>query len=303
MITYVIIAIVAALVLAGLAKSARLLNRQWAKKYKEEQYEMRRLRQKVWRLDATPWTWQAIEWRLAMPILCVIRVLGWVLRDAYIRFWAIDRKFPHYGIRVYEGRMGAGKTSAMQLQVQKWRYQYPKIIVVSNYKCAFADYEMTGWEDFFRYTNGEQGVVFLIDEISSLWDSMSYKEFPPELLQEIVQQRKDRKIVLASAQHFMRIVKPIREQAYEVVRCSTLLGRFSIQTAYDGYEYEKWHDAQFDPKTNRRGSMTRLWRQFFILTDEIFASYDTYEKIKMMAKDALKKSKEPKTSGSSGSAC
>jgi len=246
--------------------------------------EHKLLRDSIWRMPVEPRSWSYWDKRLSAWPMGVVRFLGWLVKDTLAAVRAHEKPFPHYGIWLYEGRMGAGKTSGMQLQIREWRNRYPRLQVVANYASQYAHAQMSSWEDFF-VDRGPHGTVYLIDEISSLWDSMSYKDFPPELLREVVQQRKDRKLIVCSAQHYTRVVKALREQVYVVIRCTTLWGRLSLQTTYDGYEYEKWHDAVVDPKTGKRGRLRVLRRRLFILDDEIRQSYDTLEKVKMLARE------------------
>jgi len=282
-----IIGIPVVMVLSVLARRARRLNKKWAVRYDKAQTELVELYSNVWTGIDKDSVWERHEGILATPWGMWLRLLGWVLIDAYNGFWRVERKFPFYGLWIYEGYMGSGKTSSMQGQVQEWRKLYPRMKVVANYDCTFADHVMTSWKDFFDITNGEDGVCYLIDEISTMWDSNSYKDFPPELLQEVVQQRKERKVILGSAQHFMRIIKTLREQTMYVVRCRTFAGRLTVQTCYHGYEYERWHDAVVDPKTGRRGKLNRVWRKTFMQTNEIRRSFDTYAKVQMMARSGF----------------
>lgn len=77
------------------------------------------------------------------------------------------------------------------------------------------------------YKNGIQGVIVSIDELQNWFSSNDSKNFPPEMLEVITQNRKNRRIILGTSQNFYLLAKAIRSQATEVRRCSTLFRLFN----------------------------------------------------------------------------
>lgn len=72
------------------------------------------------------------------------------------------------------------------------------------------------------YKNDKQGVIVGMDELQNWFSSNDSKNFPPEMLGIITQNRKNRRIILGTSQNFYLLAKAIRSQATEVRRCTTL---------------------------------------------------------------------------------
>ena len=76
--------------------------------------------------------------------------------------------------------------------------------------------------------NGIYGEIDVLDEIQNWFNSLQSKDFPPEMLTEITQQRKQTKMILGTSQVFSRLAKPIREQTYMLYEPTTLFWLFNI---------------------------------------------------------------------------
>lgn len=189
------------------------------------------------------------------------------------------KKFDLYGVSVFVGRQGAGKTIAMVDYLDRMAVKFPKCIIVTNFDYADTNIRMESWEDIFNIRNGENGVIFAIDEIQNEYDSTKWKEFPEGLLSEITMQRKQKIKIVATSQIFGRMVKQLREQTFEVIECKTFFGRWTKLKAYDAWEYENC-----DSDRHRIRKLFKKWTWSFIQTDELRKRYDTYEKIQAIAK-------------------
>ncbi len=130
-------------------------------------------------------------------------------------------EFSEYGFTFYVGRQGTGKTISMVNYLDRMKERYPHCLIVTNFQYRQSDYIMTDWRDLLTIRNGTDGMIFAIDEIHSEYDSSKWNDVPEYLLSEISQQRKQRIKIIASAQFFTRVAKPLREQAATVVNCST----------------------------------------------------------------------------------
>jgi ATP-dependent Clp protease ATP-binding subunit ClpX len=188
------------------------------------------------------------------------------------------REFEEYGLTVYCGKQGAGKTIAMVEYLRRMKERYPACLIVTNFACELADMNMGSWQDFFDIRNGTDGVIFALDEIHSEYSSASWKDFPESLLSEISMQRKQRIKIVATAQVFGRMVKPLREQSFSVMLCSTYFKRWTFCREYDAWEYEAFSGGV------PGGKLKSFWRFSFVQQDSLRESYDTYEKIKRLAK-------------------
>lgn len=189
-------------------------------------------------------------------------------------------EFREYGFTFFVGRQGAGKTISMVDYLCRMRRKYPLCIIVTNFKCSVADYTMRDWHGLLHVRNGTDGVIFAIDEISSEYSAASWKDIPETLLSEISQQRKQRIKIVATAQFFGRVAKPLREQANTVVSCRTSLSRLTSTKVYDALDYI----AVIDNPQLAGKKIRPLSKHKFVQSDSLRHSYDTYEKVERMKK-------------------
>lgn len=185
--------------------------------------------------------------------------------------------FKYQGCVCFTGRQGMGKTIAMVHQTLQYQLEYPKVKVISNCGYAKQDAELKHWRQLMDYKNDIQGVVVQMDEMQNWFSSNQSKNFPPEMLEVICQNRKNRRIILGTAQVFVRLAKPLREQVTEVRRCSTFLGCITFV-----------HRVR--PELDSDGNVTK-WKHigfyFFVHTPEIRQAYDTYRVIESLAKSGF----------------
>lgn len=203
--------------------------------------------------------------------------IRWLVVDAiYFRKYRYD--FNQYGLTVYCGRQGAGKTISMIDYANRIHKRYPECIIVANFAYKYADCMMEDWHDFLNIRNGKKGVLFLIDEIHSEYSNDSWKDFPESLLSEISQQRKQRVKICATSQIYTRVVKQLREQCFSVVQCSTLGDRWTFNKEYDAKDYE------IHCETVSKKGLKPFRKHSFVQDNELRRCYDTYEKIERLAK-------------------
>lgn len=177
--------------------------------------------------------------------------------------------FNQYGMHLLCGEQGSGKTSLMAYLVRKYKRIYPKLIVRSNFSCSMQDLEFTSWEQLTLDTNGVYGELDCIDEIQNWFSSMASKNFPPDMLTIITQQRKVRRCILATSQVFTRVAKPIRENTYLMYYPFTLFGCVTFVRVYK-------------PILNEDGTLKekKLRKFFFFVHDEELRSmFDSYKTI------------------------
>lgn len=185
--------------------------------------------------------------------------------------------FRYQGCVCFTGRQGMGKTIAMVHQTLLFQEEYPKVKVISNCGYAKQNAELNHWKQLMNYKNGIQGVVVQIDELQNWFSSNQSKNFPPEMLEVITQNRKNRRIILGTSQVFVRLAKPLREQVTEVRRCNTFLGCITFV-----------HRVR--PELDSDGNVTK-WKHIgfysFVHTAEIRQSYDTYRVIESLSKSGF----------------
>lgn len=124
-----------------------------------------------------------------------------------------DDGFPYGGLWMFSGAQGSGKTLLLMHLVREIHEQYPDAVIVSNisiYGIPCIPYRGIG--DFDKYVNGSKGVIFIIDEIQSLFSSLESAKMPLSQVTVWSQNRKNRRLILGTTQRFSRAAKPVREQ-------------------------------------------------------------------------------------------
>lgn len=177
--------------------------------------------------------------------------------------------FKEYGMHLLCGEQGSGKTTLMAYLVRKYKTVYPRVIVRSNFSCSIQDYELTSWEELTLDTNGIYGEIDCIDEIQNWFSSNQSKNFPPDMLTIITQQRKVRRCILATSQVFTRVAKPIRENTYLMYYPFTAFGCITFVRVYK-------------PILDEQGNLKdRKLRKFFFFVhdEELRNMFDSYKTI------------------------
>lgn len=199
--------------------------------------------------------------------------LGYKTKDV-IHAFKHGKEFEEYGLSMYCGRQGAGKTMAMTEYLERMREKYPKALIISNYGYMHETQPMSDWNDFFNIKNGTDGIIFAIDEIQNEFSSAAWNKFPESLLSEITQQRKQRVKIVCTSQIYTRVAKQLREQCNDVVDCVTFAGRWTFTKCFDAVDYNKTIDAP-----TAKAKIRKLYRKSFIQDDYIRNCYDSYQKI------------------------
>lgn len=131
-----------------------------------------------------------------------------------------EESFPLHGIWVYSGAQRSGKTLNMIHTLREIHEKYPAALIVSNINLYGIPHEIyRDFTDFDKYHNGQNGIVFVIDEIQSLFSSLESKNVPPSQLAVWSQNGKNRRVILGTSQRFTRISKAIREQCRFHIEC------------------------------------------------------------------------------------
>lgn len=177
--------------------------------------------------------------------------------------------FRYQGMIIFEGRQGAGKSIAMIEQANRMLEEYPKAICTSNMNYKYQNKALKDWRMLLSYTNDIRGVVVIMDELQNWFSSNDSKNFPPEMLSVITQNRKNRRVILGTSQVFSMLAKAIRTQTTEVRRCTTLLGCLTLV-------------RRLEPILDSEGNVVE-WKKrgfyFFVHDKKLRESYDTWKVI------------------------
>lgn len=192
--------------------------------------------------------------------------------------------FKPFGLTMFTGPQGSGKTIGMVDYCLELKKKYPKSKLYANFKIEGMDGQIKNLRDLLKIRNGEDGVIFCIDEIQNEFSTVSSRNFPESLLATITQQRKQRIHIVASSQVFTRVAKPLREQCYCVVDCRTFFNRWTRLRAYPADEYNSIIDSN---SLDKKRKIRRLWKMSFIQTDELRDKYDTYAVVARMSRNGF----------------
>lgn len=204
-----------------------------------------------------------------------VKLIFWDFPKRFIKDY-FDRNpdsFDTYGVHVFAGEQGSGKSIAAAHFIKMIKERNPCCRIASNINLDFQDSVIHDWTDILSTSNGEAGQVIFLDEIQNWFSSNESKNFPPEMLTEITQQRKQRKIVVGTSQVFTRISKPIREQITLLYKPMTIAGCFTIVRVYKV--------TLNDDGTVKKMKMRRCYA--FVHDDELRSCYDTYEKVERLS--------------------
>lgn len=204
----------------------------------------------------------------------------YALKDAYLYFkekkWEL---FGYYGIDMFIGMFGHGKTLSMTHRVRQiYRSFGNNIRIFSNYELKNIPY--TPLINFNQLVDiGEEndtkdivGTVVLIDEIENVLSHRNFANFPLELLHMLTQQRKKHVYIMCSAQRFFMVDKLFRSITTNAIDCKKIW-RWQNVKYYDAWDYENAVNPQIlKPLSNR-------W--WFVRN----ADYDSYDTESMVQKN------------------
>lgn len=185
--------------------------------------------------------------------------------------------FRYQGLHVFCGEQGSGKTIALVEFMRRMQAEYPKARCITNLGYRYEDNPLVQWQQLLTYNNGNRGVIVGIDEIQN-WFMSGKNTLPEGMLEVVTQNRKNRRIIVATSQVFTRMAKGLREQCTLIYEPITFLGcitwvriRKPILDC-DGNVIDKKH----------RGSY------FFVHTPELRDAYDTYKVIHTLAREGFR---------------
>lgn len=186
--------------------------------------------------------------------------------------------FPYQGMIIFEGRQGSGKTISMVRYMKDMQYEFPDALCTTNLAYTDENKPLKTWTMLIDYKNGYKGVIAALDELQNWFSSNDSKNFPPEMLSLITQNRKNRRIILGTSQNFYLLAKAIRSQATEVRRCATYFGCLTVV-------------RRLEPILDSEGNVVE-WKKrgiyCFVHDKELRDSYNTWKVIENLRKSGFK---------------
>lgn len=201
----------------------------------------------------------------------------------FFKWLSYKRKFsknhPNYfypdGLTCFCGPQGSGKTLSATLYVENLLNQFPDALLVTNICLNDFPFDnekvfpFQNADDLRNYSNGEKGVIFLIDEIQLYFNSLDSKNINPDVMVQISQQRKQRKHIVCTSQVFGRMAKPLREQFSNVIICKNYFGFIQYNMLVDRDSI-----GEYDNGTSLKGEVKEKFIWFH--KPDYYNKYDTY---------------------------
>lgn len=177
------------------------------------------------------------------------------------------------GIWVFCGAQGSGKTLSAVQCLQKVCAEYPNAIVCTNIDVKGIDNQIIPFEDYEqleKLDNGIKGIIFFLDEIHILWNSLESKDIPISEMACFCQMRKNRRVIIGTSQVYSRITKPIREQLQYVIDCKNIFGLIQVNRILDMTE---------SIEKNGQVEASCVGTQIWLHRPDLYNSYDTLFKV------------------------
>lgn len=181
------------------------------------------------------------------------------------------------GLFCVEGMPGSGKSTSAVYDARKLKEEFPKIKVYTNMDVKFQDGEIAKWQNLMEYNNGENGQIYILDEIGTLLNSRNFASFPPEALDMCTQSRKIRTRILYTTQEFKFADITLRRLTREVWRPITIARTICILIKYKPVINS---DGEIEKKKLKG---IEIYRQ----TPELRECFDTRKQIAVIKRDGF----------------
>lgn len=218
------------------------------------------------------------------------------VKDVYKYFKEHENKHFHlWGLHIYLGKFGQGKTSTMVRDAYNLCCRYEDVTVLTNLKLTnFPNHtkilELKSIQDIL---NAPDNTIVLIDEIGTIFNSRDFQQnqrkgkgdepegLPKVLFQHICQVRHRHMVIFGTVQRWGFLEKQLREITNDVTVCSAFpshpFSRIITNYCYDAEEYNLFYQSPLRPLVPLTGD---VWIQ----TDKLRALYNTKEMVNTMLK-------------------
>lgn len=190
------------------------------------------------------------------------------------------RKFSGFGIHIYTGSFGSGKTSAMVARAYELARKYKDLTIVTNIKLKhFPKHtKILPLDTPQDILNAPRPALILIDEIGTIFNSRDFakskESVPKPVYQHLCQCRHRDLMIYGTCQNWGQLDKQIRDISASVRVCKTMFShpfsRMQTVKIFDRFDYDMWYSDRRLPIKMLKGSV-------FIQTEKIRALYDTDE--------------------------
>lgn len=195
--------------------------------------------------------------------------------------------FEGWGLHLYVGRFGAGKTIALVEKAYRLCSYYKQLTVLTNINIK----NFPSWTKIVPLNspqdilNAPRNTLVLIDEIGTIFNSRDFssgeKSIPKILFQHLCQVRKRRMMILSTTQKWNFLDKQLRDITASVRECSCSFShpysRYCTVYTYDSSDYDLHASNPLLP-------LQAYDFYGFVQTDKIRNLYDTEQLIQSLLK-------------------
>ena len=196
-----------------------------------------------------------------------------------------DKLFYGWGIHLFTGKFGAGKTSVMVIKAYELCKKYPQLNILTNLTLTnFPEYtniiRLTCVDDILC---APENTLVLIDEIGTIFNSRDFmsgkKSVPKALFQHLAQCRHRKMMIFGSVQRFLLLDKQIRDISATVTECKCSFKHpFSRMITAVIYSIDEYEALVQNPLYMPRASSFDV----YIQTEKYRHLYDTLEMVQGM---------------------
>ena len=207
------------------------------------------------------------------------------------RYTKLSNSYFGYGIHLYIGLFGKGKTCSMVYDAYRLACKYKNLHILTNIKLQ----NFPSWTEISKLNtvddiiNAKEQTLVLIDEIGTIFNSRDFMKsksnIPKSLFQHLCQCRKRNICIFGTVQRYNLLDKQIRDITADVTVCTSFpdypYTRYVSNYCYSIDDYEIYCvNRTYEPKP--------LYFTCFFQTNKIRSLYDTSELVNnMLTKDYL----------------
>lgn len=196
--------------------------------------------------------------------------------------------FEGWGLHIYVGHFGAGKTCSMVQDAYRLAKQYRQLTIITN--CQLQNFprhtQVLPLRSAQDILNAPENTLVLIDEIGTIFNSRDFaasKESVPKIVfQHLCQCRHRRLMIFGTTQRWNFLDKQLRDITATVRVSRSHFGhpftRICTVWHYDAVEYDRAFANPLMP-------LGALGADVYVQTDACRARYDTREMVENMLRD------------------
>ncbi len=227
----------------------------------------------------------ALQHVIKFPHFC-----KWFFHDMYlyIKNHGAD-KFEGWGLHIYLGKFGAGKTCSMVRDVYNLCCRYKNLTVITNLRLDNfpEDTNILPLNNIQDILDAPDNTIVVVDEIGTIFNSRDFMRgkdncLPKILFQHICQCRHRHMMIFGTVQRWGFLDKQLRDITSDVCLCSAFashpFSRMITNTFYTAEDYDLFYQSPLRP-------LAHIGREVWIQTDFYRNLYDTKEMVNAMLTD------------------